>query len=253
MRRRSEVVRGGTPTHSNINQADAIGAGAEVVTTTLGGDPLGGPAVGVDVPPSLAGVPFPEKPVEIRAASAPLAAELKKPAPLPMRTANGVGARPGELAPDMHALVERVFRKVPLDKEYDELEGALTLGEGRNDRGTLRKALDEAEEKSRRAFHLYLDARLEQEKWLADQEVVQSALRKKASEALEDEKARGERKKAITEADVVAEVAERYPDEARHYRLEKLRIKGTVESMEHLADRWKSKCLGLRTLLETAR
>lgn len=168
-------------------------------------------------------------------------------------TAHAKGAKPGELAPDMHSLVERLFRRRPMDQEYAELESALTVGEGRNDFGTLREALDKAEERSRRAYQLYIDARLEQERWLLDTAATLGALRAKASALLEDEKAAGDRRKAITDADVEAKMAEVFPDEVKHQKLERLRVKSVVESMEHLAERWKSKCSDLRTLLETAR
>ena len=94
---------------------------------------------------------------------------------------------------------------------------------------------------------------MELEKWELDVNELTSRMRLNATDKLEEEKLEGERKKAITNADVEAKMAELYPDEVRHQRLKRARTKGTVEHLERLASLWSQRCSTLGTMLKTLR
>jgi hypothetical protein len=158
--------------------------------------------------------------------------------------------------PGVHADFERIVEtiyQVDAFKDYEELESSLEVGEQRGDYRTLTEHLDKAERRARRAHALYLGAKLELARWELDSEVVMAGMRKQASEALEEEKQRGERKKMITNDDVRSRMGELFPDEWRHQELKRVKLKGTVEHLERLADLWKTKCFSLSTMLSNLR
>lgn len=155
----------------------------------------------------------------------------------------------GEVRPDYARIVETVYAADAF-RDYDDLERHLEVGEGRGDHATLREHLDKAEARARRAHRIYLGAKIEQVRWENAQKKVSAAMRAKAREALEGDEARTKR---ITNDDVDAKVVEMFPDEAAHQEEARAKLKGVVESMEHLVSRWNSKCGDLRTLLETLR
>lgn len=186
----------------------------------------------------------------IEEASKPLAEELaKKPATPPLFASANKG--PG-INPDYEKIVECVY-SVDALRDYEDLEKNLEVGEQRGDYATLRQHLDKAEGRARRAHSLYLGAKLEFARWEVDSERVLSGMRQNALDALEEEKANGERRKAITDADCRSKMAEMYSDEWSDQEIKRHRMKGMVESMENLAERWAGKCFSLRTLLETLR
>lgn len=190
---------------------------------------------------------------DIREASRELAEEMKKPPPL-FGTANGKGARPGEVvASEFDGLVETVFSIPNIRDAHTDLVDSLQIGEKRTDYGTVLRALDEAETKARRAHLLYLGSLLEQKKWTIDADKTEAGMRAAAVSKLEEEKAHNDRTKRIVEADVDAKMLDLYPDEYAHLETKRLKVKGTVEAMERLAELWKGRCFSLRTILETMR
>jgi hypothetical protein len=154
--------------------------------------------------------------------------------------------------PDMARIIETIFAADAF-KDYEDLEKNLEVGEERGDAGSLRMHLDKAEQRARRAHRLYLGAKLELARWEIRSRQVVSVMREKATEELEGEKAAGDRKKMITNADVEAKMAERFPDEWEAQELMRVKMKCLVEDMEHQTRRWDSKCVDLRTMLETLR
>jgi hypothetical protein len=158
--------------------------------------------------------------------------------------------------PGVHADFERIVEtiyQVDAFKDYAELEQSLEVGDQRGDYRTLTEHLDKAERRARRAHALYLGAKLELARWELDSEVTLAGMRKQASEALEEEKQRGERKKMITNDDVRSRMGEMFPDEWRHQELKRVKLKGTVEHLERLAELWKVKCFSLGTMLSNLR
>src|ERR1019366_2076133 len=156
------------------------------------------------------------------------------------------------ITPDFARIVESVYASDAF-ADYDDLEKNIEVGEQRGDYLTLREHLDKAEMRARRAHLLLLGAKLERSNWERDAEVTSAAMRRKAAEELEDEKADGTRKKMITDADVKARVAEIFPDEWRAQEQMRHKIKGTESTIEHLVGQWNSKPFSIKTLLATLR
>lgn len=172
---------------------------------------------------------------------------IKAPPPLYQSANLGDGVRP-----DFDRIVETIYA-ADVFADYDDLERNLEVGEQRGDYGTLREHLDKAEQRARRAHRLYLGAKIELVRWEVDAKRVMGALRQKAREALEEEKADGTRKKAITIQDVEDWISENHPDEWAAQEVRRAKIKGTVDDLEHLNGAWVRKCSDLRTLIETLR
>jgi hypothetical protein len=156
------------------------------------------------------------------------------------------------ISPDVARIVETLYAADAF-RDYEELEKNLEVGEQRGDYATLREHLDKAERRARKAHQLYLGVKLERANYDRDAAVTLAAMRQKAHDELEDEKGAGERKKMITDADVMQRVAEKFPDEWRAQEQAKDKLKGTESSIEHLVKMWDAKCYSLRTLLETLR
>jgi hypothetical protein len=173
------------------------------------------------------------------------------PTPPPLFASANSWQGPG-VHPDFERIVETIYQTDAF-KDYVDLESSLEVGDQRGDYRTLTEHLDKAERRARRAHALYLGAKLERARWEMDSEVTLAGMRTKASDELEEEKDRGERKKAITDADVRARMAELFPDEWRHQELKRVKLKGTEEHLERLADLWKVKCFSLSTMLSNLR
>lgn len=139
--------------------------------------------------------------------------------------------------------------------EFDDLKQGLTLDGPAHEatNAELVDALDQALEKANRAYALYVNARVALETFEAEAEATEGALRAPAAEQLQKEKAAGERSKAITDADVVAEAARRAPDEWRSLAERRARAKRSVDYLERLADLWKKRSDVLDTLVKTNR
>jgi hypothetical protein len=182
-------------------------------------------------------------------ATAPPEKPRREPPPALFATAHG--PVPG-VTPDFQRVVETIYAADAM-ADYDDLEKNLVVGEERGDLRSLQAHLDRGEDRARRAHRLYLGAKLELERWDADQKVVWSKMREKCRDQLEQEKRDGERKKVIANADIDERIADQFPDEWRHYAVNKAKMKGTVEHLERLADLWKQRCHSLGTLLTTLR
>ena len=158
----------------------------------------------------------------------------------------------GGVAPDIVKIVTSVYA-IDAHRDYQDLEQTLEVGEERSSYGVLVKHLDKAESRARRAHALYLGAKLELARWEFDSKKVVGAMRARATEKLEAEKSAGDRKKAITNADVEATMADEFPDEWAAQELTRVRLKGVCEHLETLAELWKSRCRTLGTLLSNLR
>lgn len=111
------------------------------------------------------------------------------------------------------ALVERAQAPLVWTEILDEYEAWLQLGDRRTDEAFIRKAHEQGPSIIRKVADLFFQAKRALETWEAENDVVFGSMREQASEALEEEKARGARKKTITEADVKAKAATLFPDE----------------------------------------
>lgn len=173
--------------------------------------------------------------------------------PAPQRAPMFVTANKGPgITPDYQKLIETVYA-VDAVRDYADLEQNLQVGEERVNYTVLMQHLDKAEDRARRAHRLYLGAKLELESWEQDSNKVLAAMRGEASEELEDEKAAGKRKKAITNPDVEARMSEKFPDEYRAQMMTRAKLKGVAEHIERLAELWKSRCHTLGAMLSNLR
>lgn len=152
---------------------------------------------------------------------------------------------------EFNQLVETVLREVDLDREYNELEKLLEVGDNRRDYVTIFEALDKAESRALRAHGMWAVAKIELLRVTLNQEAVDAALWTKASDSLEAEKEEGTRKKAITLDDVRARIAQQHPDEWRNSKVRLEKAKVAVERCLHFAALWKDKIRSLQTMLAT--
>lgn len=157
-----------------------------------------------------------------------------------------------ELRQDLEQIVETVFVN-DMAKMWQRLREGLTIGVKRSDHGTLMKALDLAEKRAHDAHRLYVTAKIERERWERQNEKVFGAMWSKATEVLQQEKTEGFRNKAITDADVRSKVATMFMDEYEAQEVRRLKIKSTVDSIEDLAEQWKSRCRTLQAMLNKMR
>jgi len=148
-------------------------------------------------------------------------------------------------------IVERVFDLPDPEAEYDTLEKALKLGTQAFD--SISSALDSAEDNARRAHRLYVNARVDAERFNIDAEVIEAAMRTNAIAELQREKDAGHRSKAITDSDTSAKVAAMFPDEFRDLAERKVKSRKMVEHLEAFAGLWRSRCYSLSKMLESKR
>lgn len=179
----------------------------------------------------------------------PTKAHSEKAEPPPLFINSNKGPK---VSPDFARIIETVYAADAM-ADYADLEKHLEVGEERGDYLTLRERLDKAQVRRGRAFQLLLGAKLELFNWERDAEATMAAMRNRAHDELQAEKDAGARNKAITDADVVARIAQRFPNEYKSQELTRHKLKGAVAAIESFVDRWTAKAFDLRCLLETLR
>lgn len=167
------------------------------------------------------------------------------------RPAKGPPKRP-PLEPGVKAIIDTIF-EVDYAQTWKVLQEQLVIGEDRTDHGTVVQHLDHAEDNARKAHQLYVNMRLDQERYEIDTKIVWAALYDEAHARLQAQKAKGERSKQITDGDVAYKMAELHPDEFRAYEIEKKRFDLAVKHAETLAELWSSKARSLNTILSRMR
>lgn len=161
--------------------------------------------------------------------------------------ANGTPDKPllPELEPAYHTVVEAFFPETfDLMEEYEEIERSLKITESLT-QGVLQDAANQAEHMALRAYQLCRYAKIDIEAHNAKIETVHAALRAAATMKLEEMKAKKIRTKAITDADVVAVMAQYWPDEWQAAMLQRAQLHGVQRMFERLADLAKSRCKSL--------
>jgi hypothetical protein len=157
------------------------------------------------------------------------------------------------LASGTSKIVERVF-EVDVWATYERLEAELKIGApGNRDRATLTDALDAAQDNARQASAIFASAKVAVERFEMDATVLAVSMREQANAELSAEKARGERPKAITDADVTSKIAALFPDEWLALEEERSRAKRTVAHLDRFADGWSKRARNLEVLLESVR
>lgn len=154
------------------------------------------------------------------------------------------------MSPGFERIIDKVFTVDELS-EFEELEGRLRLGVAahRADYAVLIDALEESEDCARRAHRLYVNAYVAHEGFEIDAKVVDGGMRERAVADLQAEKESGVRHKQITEADVAAAIAARFPDEYRDLEIRRSKAKRMRDHLGQLAELWVQRCRTLETLV----
>lgn len=139
------------------------------------------------------------------------------------------------------------------EEEFRRLEAELSIGSARGEHGRLAEALDNAETNTRAAFRLYATARIARKSREDTDEIASAKLRDDATKSLQEEKDKGTRAKAITDADISARMAGLFPDEFRAQSERRRRWEMTEKSLEHLVSMWESRCRSLQAMLSKSR
>jgi hypothetical protein len=149
------------------------------------------------------------------------------------------------------AVQERIFTLPDPNAEYDELERAMKLGTREFD--SVSRALDDAEDNARRAHKLYVNARLEYERFSIDADIIEAGMAAQARTELEREKETGQRSKQITQEDVKHKCLAMFPDEWRDLAERRVKGRKMLEHLERFAELWKTRCFSLAKQLEARR
>ena len=168
--------------------------------------------------------------------------------------AEGVPLGAPTMGPGFERIVQRVFR-VDVWKEYEELEAGLKFDgpAHQKDYADLVDALDAATDNARRAHRLVAAGKVLLETFEIDVSLVMGDMRAQANASLQDEKAKGIRNKAITDADVESWMASHFADEYRSHTERRAKAKRMVDHLERLADLWKTRCGTLDTMVKGSR
>lgn len=176
--------------------------------------------------------------------------KVKEKTTIKFESANRPGGVKG-LTGGFEKIIEKII-VVDIEATYDRLEEALRVGEKRNDRQTLMKALDNAESNARKAHDLLATAKIETERWEADNLPIIGAMREKATEMLSAErtviKEEKGRAKMITDADVDGMAATMFPEEWKAQKVARERTKMIERSIENLLTLWTSRCRTLQAM-----
>jgi hypothetical protein len=145
-------------------------------------------------------------------------------------------------------VIEIVFKLDDPAGELEMLIDKLSLTE-QLEQGVLEQALNEAQDYARRAHRLFVLAKVENAAFGIECAEVDAAIRDAAKAALEQEKKDGKRTKQITDAEIVAEMAQRFPDAWATIQSRRERAKRMVDHLQRLADLWQQRCHDVRALL----
>lgn len=181
----------------------------------------------------------------------PIPRDRRSPDPQPDKPPQAGG---GQQMTGYERVIDRLFT-VDVDAVYEQLEADLRLATkaSRADYGTIVDALDVAEDNARLAMQLCVHAKVTRDAFLADLEVTESALREEATAIAQAQKEKGERSKAITNADIDAIIAARHSEEWRDLKDKRARAQRTCEYLERLAELWKERAKDLRAMVAKAR
>jgi hypothetical protein len=149
-------------------------------------------------------------------------------------------------------IVERVFDIGDPDALFTTLMERMSLRDALTP-GALQASLNIAEDNARLAHQLYVNAKVESERFEIDSDIVLGAMRAGATAELQREKDAGQRSKAITDADVREKAATLYPDQWRETNERRAKTSGMLEHLKRLADLWQTRCYSLSTMLNAGK
>jgi hypothetical protein len=117
--------------------------------------------------------------------------------------------------------------------------------------GELVDALDACSEHIVLASQLLQNAKVVRRMYELELDAIRAPMRKQAKKELGDEKVKGSG--AITLDDINARIIELWPDEWRRQEENIARVKGSVDHVEELLERWKMRARELDGLVRTSR
>lgn len=163
-----------------------------------------------------------------------------------------------DYSPALRRVVESIFLvEDEIEATAKRLVAELRIGDARSDYGTVMKRLDEAEDNARAAHRLSVTARAELERFETNARVIESALREKALERLEHDRAAAKaatgKSKDITETDVKATIAQHFADEWSALSSDRGRLKLAIDHLDHQVSNWSSRCKSLQTIASKLR
>lgn len=161
-------------------------------------------------------------------------------------------AKKSPMRDDMVRLVETIWVQ-DIEATAQRLIAELQLGEQRSDRGSVVKATDRAQSNALEAHALYVTCVREREAWEKRNDVIFAGMRVEANAALQDEKAKGQRNKTITNADTDAMMALLFGDQWVIQEKERRDYKLAEEHMKNLAERWSARSMNLKSIADTLR
>lgn len=158
--------------------------------------------------------------------------------------------------PDLGASFVRIrettFSLADPEGEWTYLRDRLALTDALTP-GNLQAALNIAEDCARRAHRLYVVAKADFERFEVECDAVTEAMRSEANRALQAEKDRGERAKAITDADIRGRAAILFPDEWSLMMERKVKAQQMTDHLKRFAELWLQRCFSLGTMLNAGK
>ena len=151
--------------------------------------------------------------------------------------------------PDMkkgfREIVRHVFENLSdVYTEYEAIRDSLVVN-GALTPDAVNQAANQAESIADRAYKLYCVAQVEYEAYGREIEIVEAALRDGAVSILEKQKAEKTRTKQITDADVRAEISQRYPDEWNDIQTRKAKAELMSKYLSNLSTLATKRCFSL--------
>lgn len=166
--------------------------------------------------------------------------------------ASANAARKSPMRADIVRLVETQIFVDDVETLAAQLIKDLKLGELRHERGHIKQALDDAQDNARKAHALYVTCVREREAWEKRNSVIVAGMKAEANDALQEEKRKGERNKAITNADLDSMCALLFGDEWIAQERERRDYELAEEHMKKIAELWGARAYSLKAMSETA-
>lgn len=174
---------------------------------------------------------------------------LPPPAAHIFESAQGAGRSEFPKLPDMRSgfeeLVSDIFDNIgDVFLEYTEIRESLSVN-GALTPNAVNEAANNAEKMADRAYKLYCIGRLEYEAYVREIDTIEAAMRDGAVAELEKQKANRSRTKQITDADVRAEIAQRYPDEWNNLQTRRTKASAMSDYLENLSKLAMKRCFSI--------
>lgn len=158
-------------------------------------------------------------------------------------------AGPPTMGKGFSHILETIFSEdVDVESEYAAIEDSLSIKESLTP-GVLKEATNRAEEMARRAFRLYVLAKIEHDAYVRESDAMLADLRKVAVAALERDRVNKVRTKNITDVDVLSTIAELYPEQWKDLSDRRSKADGMLAYLSNLASLSKSRCFSVSKML----